>query len=149
TTVAPDLETAANTTRYGGIAMPEPSAAGAAGPELNYTEQMLDDVPDEILVDRVILSAARQPRNAIRAVAVKFPGALRVFSSGSVAHGTVIFTVEDADAGVVLDRRSYPDLGPDGDDVGPREVVSEMASFVRKRLMPDFPGIECEIQGKR
>jgi hypothetical protein len=125
------------------------SAAGASSPALNYTEEMLVDVHKQIAVDRAILAAARQRRNAITAAARRFPGALRVFFSGSVAHGTVIFDVEDADGGVVLDRRSYPELGPDGRDVGPRAIVEEMALFIYNELKADFPGLKYEMPGKR
>ncbi len=129
--------------------MAEPSAAGASSPAPNYTEQMLGDVHAQIVVDRAILAVARQRRNAITAAARRFPGALRVFFSGSVAHGTVILVVEDADGGVVLDRRSYPELGPDGGGVGPRDIVTEMAAFIYNELISDFPGLEHEMRGKR
>lgn len=129
--------------------MAQPSAAGAPSPATNYTEQMLDDVLEQIRVDRAILNAARQRRNAITSAAARFDGALRVFSSGSVAHGTVIFEVEDADAGVVLDRRSYPELGPDGQGVGPRTIVEQMASFICEELTDDFAGLQYQMPGKR
>jgi hypothetical protein len=129
--------------------MAQPSAAGASSPAPNYAEQMLGDVHEQISVDRAILAVARQRRNAITATARRFPGALRVFSSGSVAHGTVIFEVEDADGGVVLDRRSYQELGPDGHDVGPSAIVREMALFIYDELKADFPGLKYEMPGKR
>lgn len=129
--------------------MAQPFAAGASSPAPNYTEQMLGDVHEQIAVDRAILAVARQRRNAITAAARRFPGALRVFFSGSVAHGTVIFEVEDADGGVVLDRRSYPELGADGRDFGPRAIVEEMALFIYNELKGDFPGLKYEMPGKR
>ena len=129
--------------------MPQASAAGAASPDPNHVERLLADVHNQISVDRAILSLARQRRNAITAIAKRFDGTLRVFFSGSVAHATVIFKVEDADAGVVLDRRSYPDLGPDSaSQEGPRAIVKEMAEFIFSELQADFPGLSYEI-GKR
>lgn len=129
--------------------MAQPSAAGASSPAPNHTEKFIDDVHAQIAVDRKILAVARQRRNAITAAARRFEGALRVFSSGSVAHGTVIFEVEDADGGVVLDRRSYPELGPDGRRVGPRKIVEEMARFIHAELEEQFPGLRFEMPGKR
>jgi hypothetical protein len=129
--------------------MAQPSAAGASSPAPNYTEQMLGDIHQQIAVDRAILAVARQRRNAITAAARRFTGALRVFFSGSVAHGTVIFVVEDADGGVVLDRRSYPELGPDGRGVGPTEIVKEMAAFIYNELKADYRGLRYEMPGKR
>ena len=129
--------------------MAEPSAAGASSPAPNYTEQMLGDVHARIVVDRAILAVARQRRNAITAAARRFRGALRVFFSGSVAHGTVIFEVEDADGGVVLDRRSYPELGSDARGVGPTDIVAEMAAFIYNELRANFPGLRYEVPGKR
>jgi hypothetical protein len=128
--------------------MAQPSAAGASSPAPNYTEQMLGDVHEQIAADRAILTVARRRRNAITVAASRFDGALRVFSSGSVAHATVIFEVEDADAGVVLDRRKHTELGPDGEGIGPRVIVEEMARFIHGELKDDFPGLTYEV-GKR
>ena len=129
--------------------MPQASAAGAAkDPATNWVQKLLSDVLDQLNVDRALLNVARQRRNAVTSAAARFNGALRVFSSGSVAHGTVIHLVEDADAGVVLDRRSFPDLGPDGKGIGPNAIVKEMAAFIYARLKDDYPGLRYEI-GRR
>ena len=56
----------------------------------------------------------------MKRMAIGFAGALRTYSSGSIAHHTMIAPVTDGDGGVVLDRRSYPRLGPDGDGEDPR-----------------------------
>ena len=60
--------------------------------------------------------------------------ALKTFDSGSVAHGTVNKPVSGADRGVVLDRRTYPELGPDGIQPGriePQNVVQAETAFAR------------------
>ena len=67
------------------------------------------------------------------ALARRFRGALRTYVSGSIAHGTANDDT-DADCGVVLDRRVYPELGPDGEGVGPQEVVEQVRDFLRRGL---------------
>ena len=47
----------------------------------------------------------------------------------------------DADCGLVLDRRSYPSLGPDGEGVGPLEIVEEVRAFLRKEMKIEHPDI--------
>ena len=92
-----------------------------------------------------VLREARQRRDRIRAVAEQFTGALRSFNSGSLAHATVNRPVKDADCGVVLDRRSWRDLGPDGDGVGPDRVVNEMSQFILPRLRERWPKAQRTI----
>ena len=129
--------------------MAHTSVAGAQNPAPNHAERIIADVHAQITVERRVLALARQRRNAITAAARRFDGALRVFFSGSVAHGTVIFAVEDADAGVVLDRRRFRNLGPDGGNVGPRGIVERVARFVLAELHGYLPGLRYEIRGKR
>jgi hypothetical protein len=130
--------------------MSSSTPAGAAGkePQIDHAERLVRQVHAAIAVDKKILSAARWRRNLVTGAAVGFNGARRAFASGSVAHGTVIHTVEDADGGVVLDRRRHSDLGPDGLNTGPASVVSEMAEFVHRELKADNPTLEFEI-GRR
>jgi hypothetical protein len=59
---------------------------------------------------------ARERRRRVLKHAKSFPGIRGTFNSGSIAHGTANSDL-DADCGVILDRRTYPDLGPDGDEV--------------------------------
>ena len=53
------------------------------------------------------LAAVKRRRNDVLAAASKFTGALRTYRSGSVGHHTANDDT-DADCGVVLDRRHYP-----------------------------------------
>src|SRR5215207_7532972 len=75
-------------------------------------------VPDNVLKE------ARERRDLIKKVAEEEFLTSRTFSSGSLAHGTQNDPLNDADAGVVLDRRVYDDLGPDGK--GPCAIVEEV-----------------------
>lgn len=112
---------------------------------IDYAEQVLADVRREIAVDDDILSETKARRNLVKRHARSFPGALKTFDSGSVAHGTVNKPVSDADCGVVLDRRTYPELGPDGDDIPPDDVVHDMAAHVIRGVRKKYPEATCEI----
>ena len=90
------------------------------------------------------LSAARSRRDEVLAEARSFPGALRTYKSGSIAHRTANQDT-DADCGLVLDRRSYPKLGPDGEEEGPNQLVEEVRQFLRDRLKEDHPDMRFRV----
>lgn len=113
--------------------------------ERNFAEEILADVRQQIAADDDVLREARERRSHVTRIARKFPGALRSFSSGSLAHGTVNRPVTDADAGVVLDRRCYADLGPDGEGVGPVDIVDEVMDFIVDELVDDYPNVTAEV----
>ena len=87
---------------------------------------------------------ARERRNEVLVAMADFLGYLRGYASGSIAHRTANFDT-DADCGAVLDRRSYPNLGPDGEGEGPTEIVEEARAFLRERLKPDHPDIKFRV----
>lgn len=113
--------------------------------DLDYVGHVLADVRRQIAVADDVLSETKRRRNLVKRVARKFEGALKTFDSGSVAHGTVNKPVSDADCGVVLDRRTYPELGPDGDDVSPDGIVHEMADFVLAGVGEEYPSATAEV----
>lgn len=121
------------------------TARAASNSQPDYVEDVLDDVRSKIAADDDVLREARNRRNRVTREARKFRGALRSFNSGSVAHGTVNDPVKDADAGVVLDRRTYPELGPDGDGEGPDDIVADMAEFVYDGIREDYQRVTYEI----
>jgi hypothetical protein len=100
---------------------------------------ILNDIRAEIAVDDDVLEEARNRRDLVAAAAMEIDGALRWFCSGSVAHGTVNAPVTDADAGIVLDRRTYPSLGPDGDGEGPEDIVKELGELVGPVVRESYP----------
>ncbi len=53
--------------------------------------------------------------------------------------------VKDADSGMVLDRRTYPELGPDGLGAGIRAIVGDVARFIHEQLVKDWTAATCEI----
>jgi hypothetical protein len=116
--------------------------------DADFVGEILTDVRQQIAVDDDVLSETKTRRNLVKRVARKFDGALKTFDSGSVAHGTTNKPISDADCGVVLDRRTYPELGPDGEDEEPNEIVGEMADFVIDGVQEEYPDAEQAV-GKR
>jgi hypothetical protein len=100
---------------------------------VGLVDGILDEIRAELAPSEDVLGAARDRRKRVLAAARGYPGVLRTFSSGSIAHGTANGDT-DADCGVVLDRRIYQELGPDGDGVGPGDPVEALRAFLREEL---------------
>jgi hypothetical protein len=119
---------------------------------LSITEQVLEDVRAQIAPEDAALKEARERRDTTRTAAEGFEGVRHSFASGSLAHGTANCPIHerdeglDADAGVVLDRRSHPTLGPDSaDQDGPTPIVEAMRDHLRRELRPDYPHVRFRI----
>jgi hypothetical protein len=97
------------------------------------------EVRAKIAADDAVLTEARTRRDLVAKSAMELEGALRWFRSGSVAYAMVNKPVSDADSGLVLDRRSYPKLGPDGEGEGPDEVIDELQELVRPKVREKYP----------
>jgi hypothetical protein len=116
------------------------AVAQASGePIPDHAEEILGDVRDQIAPEDEVLRAARERRELVKTEAMKFRGTARGFNSGSVAHGTANNPVNDADCGVVLDRRHHVDLGPDGSGVGPADTVEELVETITRGINAKFP----------
>ena len=90
-----------------------------------HAEEVLEEIRGDISADDDDLREARDRRDLVLDAVEDF-GVRRTFKSGSVAHGNVNNPVSDADCGAVLDRRSYPDLGPDSEEEeGPEEIMDK------------------------
>lgn len=100
---------------------------------MSTVSSILDDVRAQLAPTDKVLKAARDRPGLVLAAAARFPGTLRSYNSGSIAHGTANSDL-DADCGIVLDRREYPELGPDGDDVGPTGPVGQVVSIISAEL---------------
>lgn len=99
---------------------------------MGHADDILEDVRKQIAPEDVVLAAARDRRRAILRAAKKFRGAGRGYNSGSVAYATVNDPVNDADCGLVLDRRVHSGLGPDSaTGQGPKAVVEEVRDHLR------------------
>ena len=112
---------------------------------MNNTASYLNDVHAELAPSVDTISAARSRRDEVLAKASGYPGARRTFKSGSIAHRTANQDA-DADGGVVLDRRTYPDLGPDGEGEGPNEIVEGVRKFLRDELKALHPDIRFQVK---
>ncbi len=93
---------------------------------MGITASILHDVQRQIAPSDETLDAVRNRRDEVLGIVEPYPGALRTYASGSIAHRTANDDT-DADGGVVLDRRYYPEFGPDGDGEGPADVDLIMA----------------------
>jgi hypothetical protein len=100
---------------------------------MNKAEEIIVDIQRIIAPDDSTLEAARGRRDEVLSTTGGFEGALRTYGAGSIAHHTANDDT-DADCGVVLDRRSYSELGPDGEGDPPNEIVEAVRSFIRDKL---------------
>ncbi len=111
---------------------------------MQNTASFLNDVHAELAPSDDTLPAARSRRDEVLAKARSYPGTLRTYKSGSIAHRTANQDT-DADCGVVLDRRSYPRLGPDGEEEGPNQIVGDVRESLRDELKEDRPDIRFRV----
>lgn len=102
----------------------------------------LEEIRQQIAADQEVLSEAIARRDAVLDAAEELYGSARTYTAGSVAHRTVNHPVSDADCGLVLDRRSYPELGPDGGGEGPGEIVEELRQLVGDEIRGIYPAAE-------
>jgi hypothetical protein len=103
-------------------------------------DEVLDVVRVEISASDDDLRETRKRRDLVRKAAESFEGVLRTFNSGSVAHGTANNPVDDADGGVVLNRVSYSDLGPDsGEEGGPDDLMEKVRDHVMAAVRKEYP----------
>ncbi|MGB3633335.1 MAG: nucleotidyltransferase [Rubrobacteraceae bacterium] len=109
--------------------------------------ELFDEARRRIAVEDDVLKEARKRRDDIRDIVEEEFDTLRTFRSGSLAHGTQNDPLNDADAGVVLDRRVYEDLGPGGD--GPCAIVEEVRRVLRPRLQEEYPNVRFYTGGHR
>lgn len=110
---------------------------------MGYTDDILSDVQYQIAADDDVLAEARERTNLVLEIPLRFPGARRTFRSGSLAVHTFNDPVTDGDGGVVLDRRCYPTLGPDGSDQIPNGIVAEMCALLGPEVRKTYPNARC------
>ena len=99
----------------------------------------LEDVEKKVNADDEELRDARRRRRETLRICGEFGGVLGTYGSGSVAMGVAVDPVVDADGGMILDRRSYPDLRPDGGGATPNDVVSQLHDFVGPKVREIWP----------
>ncbi len=91
---------------------------------------LIEDVRKQIAADDDVLAEARRRRSTSLGTAASYPGVRRTYYSGSVAMGVANDPLEDADGGMVLDRRVYPSLGPDGGGESPTDIVAKLHDHI-------------------
>jgi hypothetical protein len=116
------------------------SGNAAWAQEPDYATDVLEEIRKDISASSRDLKEARKRRNLVLEATESYPGVLRTYKSGSVAHGNVNNPVSDADGGAVLDRRVYPELGPESRDrEGPCDIVDEIRKHVMKIVRETYP----------
>jgi len=111
---------------------------------MNHIDDILVDIQKEIAPSDETLEAVRNRRDEVLSITGRYVGALRTYTAGSIAHRTANDDT-DADCGVVLDRRSYHKLGPDGDGGTPNDIVEDVRSYIRDRLKDRHPDIAFRL----
>lgn len=111
----------------------------------SFVSDALDEIRRKVQATDADLREARDRRDAVLEVANTFEGVLRTFASGSIAHRTALAPANDADCGLVLDRRMHPELGPDGDGVGSADVVESIRSHLRDGLKEAYPSVTYRV----
>ena len=111
---------------------------------MGKTDELLEDIRDKIKPEDGTLEAARKRRDEVLAAARSADGWLRSYVSGSIGHRTANNDT-DADCGVVLDRRVHQDLGPDGADVGPEDIVQSTRDMIREVLKKEHSDIKTQL----
>lgn len=112
---------------------------------MGHTLTLLNNVRSQIAAHDHALAVARERRDAVLDVARRFPGVLDVYISGSLAAGLMNHPVTDGDCGIILDRRHYPELGPDGEGTGPLDIVRQVQVLLQGALVVRYPHLTVEL----
>lgn len=97
----------------------------------------------QIDADDVPLKEARVRLQLVRDLAEDFPGARRTYRSGSLAAHLMNGPVTDGDGGLVLDRRCYSNLGPEGGGDTPSEVTEQLCALLGPGVRETYPNARC------
>jgi len=103
------------------------------GEESMTAYDQLDQLRKDIAANPDSQAEAKARQKAVFA-ADTFSGSLRTYKSGSVAIRFTNHPVSDAGGGVVMDRRSFPALGPEGDGELPAALVEDLRDCIRPIL---------------
>ena len=107
--------------------------------------EQLDQLRKDIAADAGTLREAKDRVGHVLDAASTFDGALRVYRSGSVATRFTNHPVDDADGGLVMDRRIFPDLGPDGGGDLPASLVEDLRKWIRPTLQEIYPNVVIRL----
>jgi hypothetical protein len=110
---------------------------------MGNTEDILNEIRSRIDAHPEPLAEARARLALVRAKAIAFPGALRTYASGSLPQQTFIHPVGDGDGGLVLNRRVYPELGPEGGGETPKEITKKLCAQLGPDVREVYPKARC------
>jgi hypothetical protein len=110
---------------------------------VGYTEDILNDIRSKTDAHPEPLAEARSRLELVGSKAITFPGALRTYASGSLPQHTFIHPVGDGDGGLVLNRRLYPHLGPDGGGETPTKTAEELCALLGPAVREVYPKARC------
>ncbi|MGA5818794.1 hypothetical protein ACPC54_13170 [Kitasatospora sp. NPDC094028] len=110
---------------------------------MGHTNDILNGIRSQIDAHAEPLAEARERLALVRSTAKAFPGSLRTYASGSLAQHTFIHPVGDGDGGLVLDRRVYPGLGPDGGGETPADISAELCGLLGPAVREVYPNARC------
>src|SRR5260370_29906088 len=113
------------------------------GGPMGHCDDVISGVRNQIAAADAPVGEGRTRLTLVKRSADGFAGALRTYSSGSIAHHTMIAPVTDGDGGVVLDRRCYPELGPEGGGEAPREVAEKLCALLGPEIRERYPHARC------
>ena len=114
---------------------------------MGTTADVLAEIRADIDADHDALTEARKRLALVRDAGSSFYGALRTYQSGSLAVHTMNGPVSDGDGGLVLDRRCYPRLGPEGDNESPLEVVEDLCTLIGPIIRETYRGSVVPVHG--
>lgn len=118
---------------------------------MSNTEDVLNDVRAQLAPTEEALDEARRRRDIVKDAAAAFDGVRDSFNSGSLAHRTMNCPIHkrdkgmDADCGVIIDRRRYPLLGPDGAGLGPASVIESVLDHITGKVRAEYPYAKLRI----
>lgn len=110
---------------------------------MGYTENVLNEIRDRIDAHPEPVAEARIRLALVRSTAIRFPGARRTYASGSLPQHTFVHPVRDGDGGLVLDRRVYPQLGPEGGGQTPAKITTELCGLLGPAIREQYPKARC------
>ncbi|MCD0443955.1 hypothetical protein LO763_10000 [Glycomyces sp. A-F 0318] len=106
---------------------------------MGMTADVLAAVRKQIDAEDEPLTEVRTRLALVRGTALGFDGARRTYASGSLAAHTMNHPVTDGDGGVVLDRRRFLQLGPEGGGEHPQETVRDLCKHLGPLVREVYP----------
>ncbi|MCW3020023.1 MAG: hypothetical protein JWN10_2331 [Solirubrobacterales bacterium] len=115
---------------------------------------VLQEILKEIAVPVSVLAEAKRRRDLVLTIAMEHKAARARYISGSVAHGVHNKPLEDADCGVLIDRRfdEFRAFGPDAEGIGegPEAFIQLFVQFITPRVQArGYPDAQVNLDGNR